>query len=52
MSLSEQSQKGKRARFPFWHTRQAAGLNGLLASEGLAPVGEAECEELVEAYEN
>ena len=28
------------------------GLNGLLASEGFAPVGEAECEELVEAYEN
>ena len=38
--------------FLFWHTRQAAGLNGLLASEGFAPVGEAECEELVEAYEN
>ena len=52
MSLSEQSKKGKRARFPFWHTRQAAGLNGLLASEGLAPVGEAECIRLTKAYEN
>ena len=32
--------------------RQAAGLNGLLASEGLAPVGEAECIRLTKAYEN
>ena len=28
------------------------GLNGLLASEGLAPVGEAECIRLTKAYEN
>ncbi len=52
MSLSEQSKKESGRAFLFWHTRQAVGLNGLLASEGLAPVGEAECEELVEAYEN
>ena len=38
--------------FLFWHTRQAVGLNGLLASEGLAPVGEAECIRLTKAYEN
>ena len=33
MSLSEQSKKESGRAFLFWHTRQAVGLNGLLASE-------------------
>ena len=49
MSLSEQSKKESERAFLFWHTRQAVGLNGLLASEGLAPVGEDECIRLTKA---
>ena len=46
-------QKRKADALSFFGIRgRRRGRNGLLASEGLAPVGEAECIRLTKAYEN